>query len=213
MLERYAHTMPQMANHWWPRPGWRPGRTMYTFHITFDALPEVGDLAEADQARLATLPGLDLIPRRWLHLTTQGIAFSDEISKGEVTAVTQAARRHLAAVDRSVVTVGPAEVVSEGVSYQVTPAGMLDPVRDALRAAITNALGPDRLPEDHVWTPHVSIAYANATGPSDPYEAALADAAKPVTVQIPAVQLILLTRGEHLYTWEVVADLPLRRGG
>lgn len=184
---------------------------MYTFHVTFDALPDVGNLAESDQARLAKLPGLDLVPRRWLHLTTQGIAFSDEISSGDVAAVTEAARQRLAAVDRPLVTIGPAEVASEGVAYYTAPDEALDSIRNALRAAIADALGPEQLHEDETWTPHVSVAYANATGPAHLYEAALVGAHETVTVRVPAAQLILLNRGDHLYTWQVVADLPLRQ--
>jgi hypothetical protein len=33
------------------------------------------------------LPDLDLVPGRWLHLTTQGLAFTDEISDDDVSAV------------------------------------------------------------------------------------------------------------------------------
>jgi 2'-5' RNA ligase superfamily len=203
--------MTQIADHWWPRPGWRPGRTMYTFHVTFDALPEVGDLAESDQARLANLPGLDLIPRQWLHLTTQGVAFSDQISAAEVTMVTDAARSRLAAVDAPVITIGPAEVASEGIAYHINPVQALDPVRDAIRTAISDALGANRLLEDQAWTAHISISYANTTGAADIYEAALAGHGETVTVRVPAAQLILLNRGNHLYTWETVANLPLRQ--
>lgn len=182
---------------------------MYTFHVTFDALPEVGDLAESDQARLANLPGLDLIPRQWLHLTTQGVAFSDQISAAEVTMVSDSARKRLAAVDAPVITIGPAEVASEGIAYHIDPARALDPVRDALRAAIRDAIGADRLLEEQAWTAHISIGYANTTGSADMYEAALAGHGEIVTVRVPAAQLILLNRDNHLYTWGTVADLPL----
>jgi hypothetical protein len=35
------------------------------------------------QAALNGLRSLDLIPGRWLHLTVQGIGFTDEISEGD----------------------------------------------------------------------------------------------------------------------------------
>ena len=62
----------QMADHWWWRPGWLPGRRMYTFHITFDGQPAVHQLASGCQEALRGLGGIDLVPPRWLHLTVQG---------------------------------------------------------------------------------------------------------------------------------------------
>jgi hypothetical protein len=51
------------------------------------------------RARLAGLPGLDLVPGQWLHLTTQGVGFTDEVSDTDLTAITSAARTRLAAVE------------------------------------------------------------------------------------------------------------------
>jgi hypothetical protein len=59
--------------HWWWRPGWAPGRRMYTFHVTFEDQPAVQEPAAEARQRLAGLDGLDLVPGRWLHLTTQGV--------------------------------------------------------------------------------------------------------------------------------------------
>jgi hypothetical protein len=39
----------EMADHWWWRPGWRPGRRMYTWHVTFGEAPEVQALAAVDR--------------------------------------------------------------------------------------------------------------------------------------------------------------------
>src|ERR1035438_8497606 len=82
-----------IEDHWWWRPGWRPGRRMYTWHVTFGEMPCVGDLAAHVQARLAGLPGLDLVPGRWLHLTTQGVGFTDEVVSADVVAIVDAAQR------------------------------------------------------------------------------------------------------------------------
>ena len=70
----------RMRDHWWWRPGWRPGRRMYTWHFTFDGQTALHELVNAYQERLAGLPSLDPIPRQWLHLTTQSIGFTDEVS-------------------------------------------------------------------------------------------------------------------------------------
>jgi 2'-5' RNA ligase len=203
-----------IADHWWWRPGWRPGRRMYTWHITFGDLPAVADLAAAAQARLAGLDGLDLVPVRWLHLTTQGVGFTDEVSEADVTTITAAAKDRLASVQPLQVTIGPARVASEGIAFRVHPAEALAPLRDALRAAIADVWTTERVPEAAEWTPHVSVAYSRVTGPADIYEAALDGADAAAEVMIGAVQLIALRRDTHLYEWATCAEVELtgRRG-
>jgi hypothetical protein len=82
-----------MREHWWWRPGWRIGRCMYTWHVTFAAQPRLRDLVTVYQDALAPLPGLDPIPMQWLHLTMQGIGFTDEVSSQDI-----AASRHVAGI-------------------------------------------------------------------------------------------------------------------
>ncbi|HEX6074570.1 MAG TPA: hypothetical protein VFZ32_04810 [Micromonosporaceae bacterium] len=71
-------TVEGLRNHWWWRPGWREGRHFYACHLTFDNAPDLHRLADRYQQALRPFAGLDLIPRRWLHLTMQGIGFTDE---------------------------------------------------------------------------------------------------------------------------------------
>ena len=56
------------------------------------------ELAADALARLAGLPGLDLVPGQWLHLTTQSVGFTDEVSDTDLIAITGAARTRLTAV-------------------------------------------------------------------------------------------------------------------
>lgn len=199
----------RMADHWWWRPGWRSGRRLYTWHFTFGGNPAVGDVAARYQARLAGLPGLDLVPARWLHLTTQGVGFTDEVSDGDVEAIIGAARQRLAGLSPAAVTFGPARVTAESILLDVTPEGGLRAVRDGLRVAISDAWSPDRVPEAQEWTPHVSVAYSSMTAPAGPYAAALADCADSAQCLIGAVQLIVLGRDEHVYEWTTRADIVL----
>lgn len=66
------------------------------------------------------------------------------------------------------------------------------------------------MPEPEDWTPHVSIAYSNVTGPADIYEAALDGEDAVASVEIRAVQLIVLGRDSHLYEWTSRAEIQLR---
>jgi len=103
----------RMRDHWWWRPGWRPGRRMYTWHFTFDGQEALHKLVDAYQARLAGLPGLDPIPHQWLHLTTQGIGFTDEVPDAELDAILQESRRRLGGAPLVRVSVGD-HVIEQG---------------------------------------------------------------------------------------------------
>jgi hypothetical protein len=114
-----------VRDHWWWRPGWRPGRRFYTFHLTWRDQPAVQELAAQARARLAQIRELDLVPGQWLHLTTQGIEFTDEVSGADLAAITAAARARLAAVHPALVQVAAPKAASEGVVCWVGPLGAL----------------------------------------------------------------------------------------
>ena len=201
--------MTGLHDHWWWRPGWRPGRCFFTFHVTFADQPEVQALVASATTRLAGLPGLDLVPAQWLHLTMQGIGFSDEVADDNLAKIIAAAREHLSVVPPVTVRIGPVVVADEGVACRAGPAGALDPARDAVRAAIGGVWGTDRVPEAAEWTPHVSVAYASADGPGDRFEAALNGLGDVAGVTVRAVDLIRLGRDRHVYEWEPVERFQL----
>ena len=103
---------------------------MYTFHVTFEDQPVVQELAAEARERLAGLDGLDLVPGRWLHLTTQGIGFTDEVSEADLAAIASAARGRLSSMAPVLVALAPPRVASEGVACWVGPDGALTPARD-----------------------------------------------------------------------------------
>jgi len=205
-----------MRDHWWWRPGWHAGRRFYTWHVTFDE-ETVGQgraalhrLARAYQAHLA-LPGLDLVPCAWLHLTMQGVGFVDEVSDQDIARIAEAARSRCARLPPVTVTIGPARLRPEAVGLYVAPAEPVRQVRSAIRAAIGEVWGADHVPENEdEFTPHVSLAYSNADGPAEPLAAVLATLPPAsATVTIRAAQLIVLRRDEHVYRWATRATVPL----
>jgi 2'-5' RNA ligase len=202
----------QMADHWWWRPGWRPGRRMYTFHITFDDQPVVHRLASRCQEALRGLGGVDLVPPRWLHLTVQGVGFTDEVSAGDADAIMQAARNRLAGLPAPSVGLGPVTITPEAILLPAEPGEALTAVRAALRAAILDVWAPSRLTEAETWTPHVTVAYSKSDGPAAPYHAALEDISGTVHAQITAIQLIILGRDDHIYEWSVYAAAAIGAG-
>jgi 2'-5' RNA ligase len=182
---------------------------MYTWHVTFTDQPAVQALAARAQARLSGLPGLDLVPAQWLHLTMQGVGFTDEVPDADLAAIVAAARRHLANTPPPHVRIGPAHVATEGILLDVAPVNGLTRVRDGLRAAIAETWPSAPVPETAEWMPHISVAYSRATSPARPYQQALAADHTTADVVIRAVQLIVLGRDEHVYEWAHHATLPL----
>lgn len=181
---------------------------MYTWHFTFDGLDAVHGLASAYQDRLVSLPCLDLVPARWLHLTTQGVGFTDEVTEDEASAVVGAARERLKSVTARHVSIGPAKVTPEAILLDVSPAADLVPVRNELRAAITSVVGAERLIESPDWTPHVSVAYSNGNGSAAPFAEAVAGRLTADAV-LAELELIVLGRDQHCYEWATFASIVL----
>jgi 2'-5' RNA ligase len=186
----------ELRNHWWWRPGWRVGRSFYTWHVTFADQPGVHQLAATYAPLLATLPLLDPIPFRWLHLTMQGLGFTDEVDPGDVAAIHEAAATRLAELEPCTVTLRPPRVNAEALYLPVQPVEPLRQVRATIRRAIREVWGEPNVPEaTDGWQPHVSLAYANAPGPLQPVADALATyPAQTAEVEITTVSLIDLNR-------------------
>jgi 2'-5' RNA ligase len=153
---------------------------------------------------------LDPVPVQRLHLTMQGMGFTDEIDRDDIDAIIHAAARRLAELRPFEVTLGPPQVDPEGVPMPVRPVEPLDEVRGRVRAAIADVWGADQVPEAESWWPHVTLAYANTAGPIEPVADALATQPEQTAdVEITAVSLIDLNRDNKTYEWVNVATVRL----
>jgi 2'-5' RNA ligase len=207
-----------MRRHWWWRPGWRAGRRLYAWHLTFGdqtvsrGRAHLRRVVGGYQARLAGLPGLDLVPADWLHLTLQPVGFADEVAAGDAERIVVAVRRRCATLAPPRLTLGPAQLQAEGVWLPAAPTATVGRVRAAVRAGIAEVWGAARarVPEAAgAFTPHVSLAYSDTDGPDAPFAAALAATApRSATVELTAIQAISLGRDAHLYRWEILATVP-----
>jgi 2'-5' RNA ligase len=197
-----------LRDHWYWRPGWSPGRSFYTWHITFEGQPAMADLAQ-HYAGVVQLGVYDPVPLRWLHLTMQGVGFTDEISTAQIDQVVAAANRRCAALSSFRVTIGPALFDPEALSLPVQPVEPLADLRTTVRAAIADVFGD--APEPEVgYRPHVSLGYTNTTGPAESVVDALADLPpRTAEVTVDAVSLIDLNRDQKMYEWSPVASVPL----
>ncbi|MEE1938173.1 2'-5' RNA ligase family protein [Streptomyces sp. TRM 70361] len=202
-------TAEAMADHWWWRPGWMPGRRFYTWHLTFRNAPEVHRLADAHRRGLAGVPGLDLVPDSWLHLTMQGLGFVDEVPERDARAIADAAARHLAAVEPFELRLHKPRITPEAIRWEAEPDGPPVAAQAAIRAAIAEVWGEVPEPEGG-FAPHVTIAYSNGTGPTAPVARALdAVEAGPATARIEQADLIVLGRDNRMYEWETFATARL----
>lgn len=202
----------QVRNHWWWRPGWRQGRSFYTWHLTFADQPDVARLAEHYHAILRDLPGVDPVPVQWLHLTTQGLGFTDELTADHVDKAVAAVRERLSTLPPFDLTLGPVRVDPEALLLDADPAEPVRELRLAIRAGIADAWGAEQVPEpESPFTPHVSVGYINADGPAAPLVTALD--AKPATghATVNEAQLIVLNRDSRMYRWQPYATADLRR--
>jgi 2'-5' RNA ligase len=202
--------LDKLTDHWWWRPGWQVGQAAYTWHITFNnpSATALHELVDRVQPGLEG-PGLDLIPKEWLHLTMQGVGFTDEVSDQDLTAIADAAQVRLADVPAFDMTLGPVDADAEGTGLLITPWAAVTRVRDAIRAGIGDVW--DVVPESAEFRPHVSVAYSNApvdAGPVRDRVAALREI-EPVTIPITSAQLIRLNRDNKVYVWDVVRDVAL----
>ncbi|MFC8845775.1 MULTISPECIES: 2'-5' RNA ligase family protein [unclassified Micromonospora] len=202
--------LPTLTEHWYWRPGWHPGRHFYTWHLTFQQQPALHHHVTNLQQRLAPLPGLDLVPLDGLHLTTQGIGFTDEVPDNDIDAIVAEARQRCAALPPLKLSLGPVDPDAEGIGLLVQPWAAVERVRAAVRAAI--AAVRHTVPEPAGgFRPHMTIAYSGAPTPTAPIRARLAELRHlpPVPATISEVSLIALRREDRTYRWSTVATASL----
>ncbi len=204
-----------MRDHWWWRPEWRVGRHFYACHFAIDRHSELTRLIAAYQEKINHIPGLDLIPARWLHLTMQGIGFVDEVTDEELCRLGESLRGRLATLAPPTITFHRPVVRSEAVYLLAAPAEPVIEVRRAVRTVIADILGADRLPEGPeqvvAFQPHVSLAYSNAEQDARPIVHALAEVeAAPAVITLDQVDLLEFHRDQRMYEWTTVQ--PLRIG-
>ncbi|MEV6925553.1 2'-5' RNA ligase family protein [Dactylosporangium sp. NPDC051485] len=201
--------LPALRNHWYWRPGWSSNRRFYTWHLTFADQDALTELVTTVQQQLR-LPGLDLVPVEGLHLTTQGVGFTDEVSDEDLAAIVDAVTRQCAHLQPFDLNLGPVDPDAEGIGLLIQPWAPVTALRTAIRAGIGQVWPIVPEPENG-FRPHVTVAYSGAEVPVDGPVAALVSLRDlpPATVQIHAVQLIALRRSKRAYVWDTVHTTPL----
>lgn len=201
----------RMEDHWLPQPDVDPGRARLMWFMLVGDCPQVAELARLGQWRLAGLEGLDLVPQQWLHMTTLIAGFADEITPGQERLMAGEARRLLARTPPVTITLGRVLYHPRAIMLGTRPPGALDPVLAAARQATRAATGRDGELYSEPWTPHVTIAYSNASGQAGPAIDALGRELPSRRVTVTSISLVSQTP-EQKWTWHLLADVPLSTG-
>jgi len=77
----------------------------------------------------------------------QGVGFTDEVSQQDLQEIMTAAATRCARLAPFTLTLGPARVRPEGVNLPVTPEAPVRQLRMAIREAIAEIWGAERVPE------------------------------------------------------------------
>lgn len=203
-----------MHNHWWWRPGWAEGRHFYACHMALDDQSQLRELVADYQQTLTSMPEIDLIPPRWLHLTMQGIGFTDEISTDELIALDHALTVELAAIDPPTVEFRSLTVHPEAIYLKAHPADALYPLPLKMHDAVSSVLGADRFtesaPNRAKFVPHVSIGYINRDNGTEPIAKALSSlSARPVRATFAKADLLEFHRDHRMYEWTSATPIPI----
>jgi 2'-5' RNA ligase len=198
----------QMENHWTLGPGVDPARTQLMWLMTVGDDPQIAELARSGQERLAGLPGLDLVPGEWLHITTLIAGFADEIPPDQVAVMADTARHLLAGTPPIPVTLGRVLYHPRAVMLAAQPGQALEPVLEAVREATRKATGNDGHLHFEPWTPHITLAYSNTSRPAFPVIDALGRELPRLQAAIRSVSLVSQAPAQQ-WTWRLVAKVQL----
>jgi 2'-5' RNA ligase len=212
-----AHDHVPLRDHWWPRPGWRPGRIALTWHLVFpNSIPLARHVA-AYQRAFDGLPGVDPVPAEWLHLTVQAVGWADETPAATVSAVVAAVRARVSTLAPFDLVFDRPTIYGEAAAIRSDPDAPVARLRETVLAGLRDVLGDDGVPtapeQARGFLPHVTIAYSRVDADVAPYAAALAGVVRPPTT-VPVTQVTLIRQERLLaphwhYRWttEAVATL------
>ncbi|WP_051174991.1 2'-5' RNA ligase family protein [Nocardia exalbida] len=200
-------------DHWWWRPGWKPGKSFYTWHITFDDDSPAGQLVEIFAPTLSQIPTMDPVAREGLHITLQGVGFTDQVTTADIQLISEAAASYLSRRGPFDALIGPPRVDKETIGMPVANPECLKEIRDDLQHAIADIWGSDQVPErGDDFQPHLSLAYSTGVSSLADLRNLLArDELGHIQIAqaVAAVSLIALNRDNHRYEWREITKIPL----
>ena len=203
-----------LHDHWQWRPDWDVDRPYLLWYVDVEAPPDLAGWLAETTARWRDDPVVDPVPLRWLHLTLDDVEFIDRLSRDRADAVVVAARQALDRCPASPLTLGPVGPMGDAVVLHADDDGQLAGVRDRLRAATAQILGPGALTELQTFEPHVSVGYVNDTCEQDRLLAPLEDLRdREFSTTVRHVTLAAVTRRDRHYQWVPYDTIELDEAG
>ncbi|MEU4287877.1 2'-5' RNA ligase family protein [Kribbella sp. NPDC026596] len=201
----------ELRNHWWWRPGWHIGTRFYAFHLAAGDRDELAGLIARYQQAIEGIPGLDIIPREWLHITMQGLAFVDHISPEDLASVVKTSRAALTEVDPFSLVFNRPLIRPEALVLVPEDVRPLNDLRDTVRSAINKAVGQGVIDLGSTdFQPHVSFAYVEADQAAADVLTALEGVQSTATrFRVDEVPLIEMHRDNRMYEWRVLDTFQL----
>jgi 2'-5' RNA ligase len=200
-------------DHWWWRPGWRKGRSFYTWHITFSSSNLIRQIVSSYAPIISGINTLDPVGIDGVHLTLQGIGFTDEVSSADIKKIVASTVSRCAQLEPIKVRMDEPRIDDEAVHMNVHPVEQITHVKLALRNGIGDVWGHQNIPETmDRFRPHITLAYSNGVAPIERIDAAIKECSLPADdVLISSVSLIDLNRDRGRYEWSEVATVALGR--
>lgn len=187
------------------RTDWTAERTCLYWYLTFEDQPALRSLFADVEDDLRRVPGVDVVPPSWLHLTLLDVGFEDGVTPSEREDLVAAARsvRALLPLDLGL---GPITTMTDAVVLRVAASERLAALQRTLAEGLRASRGVEPDP-DEFW-PHVSLAYTNSDCRRDDVMASLADVAGRTTdLTVTRLTLAAVTRERDHYRWQEVAAL------
>jgi 2'-5' RNA ligase len=204
-----------MVNRWAKRQSLMlpPGQGRLYWHVLLGDDEAVRAIVREAHDRLAGLPGLDLVPPRFIHLTIFIAGYAHEITDHQVDVMAEEATRQLARVEPITVTLGRVLYHPEAVVLEARPAERLRPLLEAAKFATRTATGRDGLLAHDAWVPHVTVAYSSAEGPAAPIIGALGTRLPDRELTVRSMHIVNQDGPETVWEWRPLMEVRLGSAG
>jgi 2'-5' RNA ligase len=201
----------EMRDRWLTRTDTAPGKGVVYWHMLMGRYPEVRELAQAAQERLADFSGLHMTPLDWLHMSTLVVGSTDEIESEQMQEMLESASCSLARVAPISITLGRVLYHPEAIMLGVEPERALDPVLNAARMATQTVTGRDGYTTSGPvnWVPHMTLCYSTARQPASPLIERLGMRLPECRVTIASLSLVVQWGPERQWHWQPVGSVPL----
>lgn len=195
-------------NHWWWRDGWKPGTRYITWHLTFEGATALHRAAGRGGEALRAVPGVDVVPVDWLHLTMTGVGFAEDFDAPTLSRIAGAGLDLVSDLAITPLVFDRQYLLREGVCLSTTAPWVQE--LHALQDDLGRSAGGEAPRPDDSFHPHVSLAYYS-TEVDEPAIGRALDAAdiRPIVVPAPRLSLLELGRDDRVYTWRVLAQRTL----